>query len=1001
MKCFAPQAPGDRDTYGSGGSDKSGRAVRFFCTGDLASFERGHHGGGDGNNSEEWDLVYRGRLDQQIKINGQRFDLAEVEACLVRVGGVTNGAAVALTSHDTVYGAHSCRKEGSDLAGVDLVGAVVSPENVDTAIALAECRQYLPSFAVPQVVVAVSAVPTLPSSGKVDRREVRRMVLEHSHHQHSSSRGTEYSETHRENTSNWKGSVEKVVSIIAKAVVCTLQPSGDRDALARRTRISENADLFTEVGLSSVQAVHLVHEIRRQLYASGSDVPSVVSLIDLYSHPSALALAQWLVPLVDTTIGGGNKERRDFAREGELKAADSTGELLATGRNNVRSSDGESGIARNALDSSSSRRVHFTIRPITADLKTETVTLFSNVFLDSEPLLSSGFDRCRAVLGGAGATVVRRCYNRLVSRSVDLLLRRGGRVLVATDDTTGQVLGFTIGTELVESARGSGFFTSSNEGIGNVREDSGSVQRGSTNVPRRHSETTPWQRCTGWLLGLPIRPMMRPVSALIDELLSKYQYERGWAYAPGEVMYISETGCRPNHRSSCKNESKHAWSLRGVGTARDTRNSGAGGGSGGGGVQGALLAELLERRLLQEASDAGFIRAVTICTNAVTAHVARELGFKEVTRISPVQMYLPPGRQKTAGPRWRRLPRMNRQDLLSPSAGEHSSDMDPVQCDPRPGPFARVAAEHADAVLFEKVIVPGVPLELLLGRRPQGAATLPNDAATLHVNAPSATTTTGEIAALQSPVAALAAGLLWQLVRVGRGSWGHHREMLAILANSLPGLASSGRATRYMADDVEQGQAAFLLLSSPVTANGAGMEREEAVEESATASAEEAMRQPETAGSNASTDEGHLDSLASSPSKWTVAACMSWRHRANGEHESLGPKRPVVVGAGERSDSERREDVAPLPSSWRELLVLAVGRRWRSRGLGAALVARFLADSREVGGSHVFVRSLPKSMSFYERHGFRLIEDVGGTGKQDGECILVHDLAYGTDRKCA
>lgn len=988
-KILAAHEPGDRDNHGGGGSYEGGRIVRFFCTGDLASFEKGFHGGDGGNDREESNLVYRGRVDQQIKINGQRFDLAEVEACLARVSGVMNGAAVTLTGHDIGDGAHGGCDRLSGLASGNLVGAVVSPETLDTAMVLAECRQNLPSFAVPQVIVVASAVPILPSSGKVDRREVRRMVLAHSHRQRNSRRGTDHSDTHEENASSWNGGIEKVMNIVTKAVVCTLQPSGDLDAFARQTEISENADLFTEVGLSSVQAVHLVHEIRRQLSASGRNVAHIVSLIDLYSHPNVRALAQRLLPLLDTSVGRGNEEGHGIVQEGELKTADITGARLTTGRKYYRSSDGDIDVVRNNLDSySSSSRVDFTIRPITAHLKTKTVTLFSNVFLDSEPLLSCGLKRCRAFTGGVGVMIVRRCYTRLVSRNVNFLLRRGGRVLVAVDDATEQVLGFTVGTELIESTQGSGFFASDTGGPGNPREDPELAQGGCTNVPHRHTEATAWQRCTGWLLELPIRPMLQPVSALIDELLDIYQYERGWCYAPGEVMYISETGCRPNQRITCKSGSRHANGLRAAGTRGGTTSVGAGGGSGGSGVRGALMAELLERRLLQEASDAGFIRAVTICTNAVTAHVARELGFKEVARISPVQSYYPPGRQNTAGSCWRRLPRMTRQNLSSPRVGEHSSDRNRVQRDPRPGPFARVPVDHADSVLFEKVLVPGVPLELLLDQRQEEPVARPEDVAAPHVIALSATTT--EVTALEYPAAALALAHLWQLVPVGRGSWGHHREMLTILANSLPGLASSGRATRCMTDDAEQGQAAFLLLNSPVTANGAETERQEGVTEPATAAAKDATRQPEATGDSASAND-YLGSLASSPWKWAVVACMSWCRRANGEDNWSRPVKPVA-SAGERRGGERREDVAPLATSGRELLVLAVDRRWRYRGLGAALVAKFLAESQQDGESHVFVRSLPESVGFYERYGFQTIEGVGDNVEQDVECLMVQYL---------
>ncbi|CAM9704077.1 unnamed protein product, partial [Hapterophycus canaliculatus] len=219
---------------------RDGRTIRFFRTGDLASFEKRQDG-------ESSSLVYRGRLDQQIKLNGRRLDLAEVEACMVQASGVALGSAVALTSHD------------ARLASSSIVGALVSPKTVDTAIVLTMCERLLPSFAVPKVVVTTSAMPTLPGSGKVDRRAVRRMLVEHIRHQRGSVDSTDNNDA---TASSW---------------------------IRRRAEINDGSDLFSEVGLSSVQAVHLVHELRQRIPA----VP--VSLTDLYSHPGARSLAQWLL----------------------------------------------------------------------------------------------------------------------------------------------------------------------------------------------------------------------------------------------------------------------------------------------------------------------------------------------------------------------------------------------------------------------------------------------------------------------------------------------------------------------------------------------------------------------------------------------------------------------------------------------------------------------------------------------------------------------------------
>ncbi|CAM9542294.1 unnamed protein product [Ectocarpus sp. 4 AP-2014] len=769
-------------------------------------------------------------------------------------------------------------------------------------------------------------------------------------------------------------SVEKGISLINEAVVRTIQSYDRLDMLAERNQIGDDSNLFVEVGLSSVQVVRLVHELRRSFSCN-------VGLMDLYSHPSARALAQWLVLTVGAEAGDDKTQQFDdvIAGEERLQTFGVAG-VHVRGGSIGTSNDKEGGNERGALDSASDTGATFTIRPVTETVLTETRALVSSVFLNDEPLLSSRFARFRAALGPVGAAVVRQCHKRLVGRSIDSLRRGGGRVLVATDNTSGQVLGFTIGTELTEPAQGSGFLESSIAEAVSPWGETGGGRGGPTSF-RRRTDTTPWQKSTDFLLGLPLQRMLRPVSALVMELLSIYQYERGWAYAPGDVMYISETGCRLG-----KGTSKHRVERVAGGTTSDTGN---------GGVQTALMAEMLERRLLRDASAARFLRAVTICTNAVTAHVARELGFREVARISPVQTYHPLDDQTSEGSPWRCLSRRKAQGLFS--AGEHSATAHGRERSAQPGPFARVAEEHADVILFEKVLAPGVPPGMLLGCRPQQAGIIPeHSAASLTVHSNTATNDASGTPRIHA--VAFAAGERWQLVQAGRGTGQHYSEMLALLARSLPGLASSGRATRYMIEDEEKGQAAFLLLTAPATACGSGTAEEATVVASSTKTALEEPGQVDASYGAAYADEDPA---------WTVAACMSWRRHTNpsGGNDLQGP---VERGSGDVVSSEGRSEseeppagrVTPAPS--RELLVLAVGSRWRYRGLGSALVARILAEAREVGDSHVHVRALSESVGFYERHGFRAVDHEGcfRAGKDlegpvrvsDGECLLVHDL---------
>jgi non-ribosomal peptide synthetase-like protein len=106
--------------------------------------------------TEEGDLIFLGRIDDQIKIRGFRVELGEIEALLAREPGVA-GAAVVVN-----------RQLGFD----QLVAFVVPrPDASLNAAALKEAlRDHLPPYMVPNVIEAIDALPRLPSSGKVDRK---------------------------------------------------------------------------------------------------------------------------------------------------------------------------------------------------------------------------------------------------------------------------------------------------------------------------------------------------------------------------------------------------------------------------------------------------------------------------------------------------------------------------------------------------------------------------------------------------------------------------------------------------------------------------------------------------------------------------------------------------------------------------------------------------------------------------------------------------------------
>lgn len=126
-----------------------GQDETYYRTGDIV---RQPVGGGP--------LVYLGRRDSQVKVNGYRVELGEVEAALRAAGEVE--AAVAVPWPLTPSGA-------GGVVGF-LQGSSVAPETIRGRLKLA-----LPSYMVPRDLHIVSVFPLNPN-GKVDRQQLSRML---------------------------------------------------------------------------------------------------------------------------------------------------------------------------------------------------------------------------------------------------------------------------------------------------------------------------------------------------------------------------------------------------------------------------------------------------------------------------------------------------------------------------------------------------------------------------------------------------------------------------------------------------------------------------------------------------------------------------------------------------------------------------------------------------------------------------------------------------------
>jgi acyl-coenzyme A synthetase/AMP-(fatty) acid ligase len=128
-----------------------GHDAVFYRTGDRVRRPRG-----DGP------LAYLGRVDHQIKIQGYRVELGEIESTLREIAGVDVAIAVGWPEN---------------AGGADGVVAFLGADALDVAAVLRAARARLPNYMVPREIRLVREFP-LNANGKVDRRALRRRIAD-------------------------------------------------------------------------------------------------------------------------------------------------------------------------------------------------------------------------------------------------------------------------------------------------------------------------------------------------------------------------------------------------------------------------------------------------------------------------------------------------------------------------------------------------------------------------------------------------------------------------------------------------------------------------------------------------------------------------------------------------------------------------------------------------------------------------------------------------------
>ncbi|MCA8869078.1 MAG: AMP-binding protein [Rhodobacteraceae bacterium] len=123
--------------------------MRFYRTGDLAE------------PSASFGALFRGRIDDQVKINGYRVELMEIDAVLRVAADTPEVAAIPWPVSTTGH--------------ADQVVAFVTNPKATVAEIKKYCRRQLPVYMVPRRIVTIDRMP-LSASGKIDRKALKQRL---------------------------------------------------------------------------------------------------------------------------------------------------------------------------------------------------------------------------------------------------------------------------------------------------------------------------------------------------------------------------------------------------------------------------------------------------------------------------------------------------------------------------------------------------------------------------------------------------------------------------------------------------------------------------------------------------------------------------------------------------------------------------------------------------------------------------------------------------------
>ena len=233
-------------------------------------------------------LIILGRLDDQLKLHGQRIEATEINS-IVTTSAMASSAFTVLVNTK----AGKSDQLATFYRPAHLAESVSGPLPINTdrnKLLFARLAQHVPGYMIPSYLIPVSCIPTT-SSGKVDRRQLHQWFAEFT--MGYAEQASNKADTVDDGSDEWTSTETAVLGVIARAMQL-------QDKFGRWTP-------FAALGIDSVTAIRLSRALTVALDSNVS-----VSVSDILQNPSIAQLGRALDTAHKASSGGARQRRHEI-----------------------------------------------------------------------------------------------------------------------------------------------------------------------------------------------------------------------------------------------------------------------------------------------------------------------------------------------------------------------------------------------------------------------------------------------------------------------------------------------------------------------------------------------------------------------------------------------------------------------------------------------------------------------------------------------------------------